>query len=108
MYYFVLCYGKNSFDSLVCSGNGYCVDIDNCLCKCDFRGNKCEIPVCFGYASDDSRVCSRNGICEKPNTCKCDPGYSGENCSKMVVSGSSRLSKIIFFEFLLIFLCCTF
>jgi len=37
------CYGLDSFNTNVCSGNGMCVGTDTCNCNAPFGGEECEI-----------------------------------------------------------------
>jgi hypothetical protein len=77
------CFGKQSTDPTVCSGNGNCTFIDTCGCKSGFTGNQCEVaPIftCFGKQSTDPKVCSGNGTCTATNNCNCINGYTGNQC----------------------------
>jgi len=46
----------------VCSGNGKCIDSNQCNCNYGFSGTNCEIKnsnfeICFGLMKNDSNVC---------------------------------------------------
>jgi hypothetical protein len=76
-----ICYGYNTTDPSVCSGNGICISTDDCQCKEGYKGYTCNLFSCFGTQNDDIKVCSGNGICSsigKINTnidsCKCNLG----------------------------------
>ncbi len=57
-----ICFGLNSSDPRVCSGQGYCVARNSCMCELYFSGSQCEIAVSgllyalgdnFNYATND-------------------------------------------------------
>ena len=86
------CYNISSFDQLVCSGNGICIDIDTCHCADGYYGEMCQSfnqsdlcnktreVICYEISSFDPDVCSGNGICIDIDTCHCADGYYGEMC----------------------------
>nr|CAG4715597.1 unnamed protein product [Naegleria fowleri] len=75
-----ICYGKNSADPTVCSGNGTCTDPNQCTCRSGYYSPECALYDCYGIVFNDTRVCSGRGSCYAPNNCSCNPNYSGNNC----------------------------
>lgn len=73
------CYSISPLSSNVCSGNGVCASIDNCVCYSNFTGATCSNPICYGKSSTDPTVCSGFGTCIAPNTCNCNQ-TTGNNC----------------------------
>lgn len=63
------CFGIDSLQPNVCSGNGTCVSRDLCLCKSGAAGSNCNLTACYGIAANTSGVCSGHGMCIAPNTC---------------------------------------
>ena len=61
------------------TGNGICVDYEECQCDDHWIGFSCEIPTC-----NDKNNCSSNGECVSPNKCECFEQYEGENCTEQV------------------------
>jgi alpha-tubulin suppressor-like RCC1 family protein len=57
------CFGVNFNEQNVCSGNGYCRDIDTCSCYNGFFGANCQNYTCFGISQSNSSVCLGNGVC---------------------------------------------
>jgi hypothetical protein len=77
---FYSCFGKNSSDPQICSGNGICNGTDQCSCETNYFGNQCQQTYCFGVLSTQNNVCSQNGICKEFDTCTCSPNFGGKNC----------------------------
>ena len=79
----VVCFGKNSSDSLVCTGHGSCTLPDECICQNGWTNRECQEPICFGHNAGATNVsiCSGHGSCTDFNTCSCDSGYTGIDCS---------------------------
>ncbi|EFC39096.1 predicted protein [Naegleria gruberi] len=86
------CYGVDSTDPSVCSGNGNCTSKNNCECNDGFSGNKCQTETvkCYGVVDTDPTVCSGHGNCSSKNNCLCDSGYSGNKCQTF--DGTSSIS----------------
>ena len=63
------------------TGNGICVDYEDCQCNDNWIGLSCETPTCY-----DVNNCSSNGLCVSPNNCECFEQYDGENCTESVPS----------------------
>jgi hypothetical protein len=74
------CFAKLPTDSLICSGNGLCIDSDVCSCSYGYYGNNCQHYQCFGKNSTLSNVCSANGVCISPDKCQCNINYDGNEC----------------------------
>jgi hypothetical protein len=74
------CFGKQSSDPLICSGNGICQKNGICSCQSNFTGLQCEFTSCYGKNSSQSNVCSGNGNCTDTNVCSCTSGYEGDQC----------------------------
>ena len=74
------CFGRNSTDAMVCSGNGACLDENVCSCKSNYTGSDCSLTTCNGTLSNQANVCSGNGNCTSFNTCQCKNGYGGPLC----------------------------
>jgi hypothetical protein len=107
--YLPVCFGKVSSDPTVCSGNGQCNTLNNCVCKLGYNdptgrccvdngkcackdgyiGSQCEIVICGGIWSNDPTVCSSRGVCNRPNQCDCPPGFIGSFCQFPVCYGLS-------------------
>lgn len=80
------CFGIENTNSSVCSGNGYCQNLDFCSCNDGYFGNQCEKWNCFGVIENSSLVCSGIGECSKPNQCICPDGFIDDVCSISLVS----------------------
>jgi hypothetical protein len=83
------CYGRNSSDSEVCSGNGQCTRLNECTCFDNYSGANCDVAHCFGLASNDSQACNGNGICVAPDLCICDDDYYGDTCKNFTCYSNS-------------------
>ncbi|EFC45190.1 predicted protein [Naegleria gruberi] len=102
---FPICFGIQSSDPFVCSGNGYCAKPNVCTCKAGFIGAQCQsvflnativvyespLLICFGIQSSDPLVCSGNGNCTLPNKCACKPGFLGSACQEVDISLTNSL-----------------
>jgi hypothetical protein len=106
----VYCFDNFSKEPFVCSGNGKCIETDNCECSSAYGGKDCSLPKCFDQLSTNSTVCSGNGRCIAPNTCQCSSrlwvgkeveGKYVDNCGGYIVP---RLMVIVFYSFLSIIL----
>src|SRR5690606_24605262 len=76
----VICFGKLSNDSSVCSSKGTCSQPNQCTCETGYTGEECQHPICFDKIASDPTVCSGNGICVEPNNCNCTEGFYGQEC----------------------------
>jgi len=74
------CYGVDSNDPNVCSGNGLCTAPDTCVCDAGYIGSDCDVMTCGGIDFNDPSVCGGNGVCIGPNHCDCMPTTGGEEC----------------------------
>ena len=72
---------KNNHENYFFTGNGICVDYEDCQCNDNWIGLSCETPTCY-----DVNNCSSNGLCVSPNNCECFEQYDGENCTESVPS----------------------
>ncbi len=64
-----------------CSGNGTCVQTDQCECDDGWTGSDCSLLTCFGIARNVASVCSGHGSCIGIDECQCDSGWMGVDCS---------------------------
>jgi hypothetical protein len=111
-----ICFGMNASDIMVCSGNGSCIEPNNCSCydgftgvTCELKiakemnytetnctsewtGSNCTIPICFGSNASDPHVCSGNGVCIAPNNCTCDIDTMSELCERNSTDGGECIS----------------
>lgn len=85
------CFNKNPADPTVCSGNGECVDQDQCKCYSGFKGHLCQTvdtnaPTCAGKRAYDHTVCDGRGQCIGKDDCKCNPPFvsMGGKCNPFV------------------------
>ena len=76
------CFGIDSSDPSVCSGNGTCISNDNCICDSGWEGDQCNISIyyCDGIIYSDPNVCNGHGDCISEDNCDCDTGYFGIYC----------------------------
>jgi len=89
----VTCFGKNQFDSQVCSGSGYCIRTDECICQENrFTGPQCETPICFGQSAREPHVCNGFGTCTGPDQCACRLENSGRTCAQCFGAPSVQCS----------------
>ncbi|KAF0975103.1 hypothetical protein FDP41_005856 [Naegleria fowleri] len=97
------CFGVDSLNKYVCSGNGACVAPNKCQCKNGAFGERCEQFTC----GDGSKPpCSGHGICIGPQMCACNassttgywggancemcqPSYSGAQCTDRFCSADA-------------------
>eukprot|EP01080_Neovahlkampfia_damariscottae_P004133 gene4133-7443_t len=98
------CYGKNSTDNNVCSGNGTCYYDNTCLCKNNNYGYACqdEIFNCYGALSTNITVCSSKGKCIGPNQCSCQTNYLGDQCETYHYSLGSTTFVSYFLLFVMV------
>jgi hypothetical protein len=81
------CHNVRSDNNDVCSGNGHCPELDECVCDSGYEGENCESFSCFGVPSTNSTVCSGRGSCVTVDTCSCNEGYFGEACDEFKCFG---------------------
>ncbi|KAL0488540.1 tenascin-X, partial [Acrasis kona] len=74
------CFGIKYNNSLVCSGNGTCVDVDKCSCRAGYYGQRCEAYNCYGNMYNSTSACSGNGTCADVDKCVCKQGFYGQRC----------------------------
>ncbi|KAG2392646.1 hypothetical protein C9374_011371 [Naegleria lovaniensis] len=98
-----MCYGVDSLNKYVCSGNGACVAPNKCSCKPGAYGERCEQFTCGEIGKPQ---CSGHGICVGPQMCSCNastttgywggsncemcqPSYSGAQCTERSCSAAT-------------------
>ncbi|KAF0978791.1 hypothetical protein FDP41_001861 [Naegleria fowleri] len=75
--------------TFVCSGNGDCVNEDDCKCREGYFGQDCSVSKCT-----DLNNCSLNGLCIAHNNCSCFPNFFGDDCSSTIPSLHSRCVEV--------------
>jgi len=93
----VSCFGLQSSNPLVCSGQGICIASNYCGCGAGYSGSQCAsfTFTCFGLAPGTPTVCNGHGTCTGPNTCVCNTRYSGTQCQTFTSSTSLMNFSII-------------
>ena len=89
------CFGVNSKDPAVCSGNGVCTNNDVCTCQPGYYGTQCENWDCFGTAHNNAGVCNSHGQCVAPDLCKCNVGWSTEQCQAQIAGDIASLLQAL-------------
>lgn len=95
------CFGINSTNSQVCSGQGICVYPSMCNCNVGFIGYACQYvqlnTTCFGISSFDSNVCNGASACIQQDKCICDTTKGLENNVNIeIFIGTIKLQMEIF------------
>jgi hypothetical protein len=87
------CFGKNTSDTDICSGHGFCSAPDSCQCSTNYGGQECQYIKCNGIISTDGSVCHNHGNCTAIDTCSCIPGYTGADCEITLCYGIPHYSS---------------
>lgn len=78
-------------ESLVCSGQGSCLDGQSCSCDLGFYGGYCE-SFCPGLLRTNASVayeCRGHGVCQTDSfVCQCEEGFQGPDCAPQLLEGS--------------------
>ena len=60
-----------------CSGHGWCVRPNTCVCQSGWTGSECSHVSCADICN-----CSGHGACVGPNVCQCNDGWIAPNCAQ--------------------------
>ena len=60
-----------------CSGHGWCVRPNTCVCQSGWTGSECSHVSCADICN-----CSGHGACVGPNVCQCNDGWLAPNCAQ--------------------------
>ncbi|EFC39663.1 predicted protein [Naegleria gruberi] len=76
-----VCNGLLETEDNVCSGNGQCIGLNQCLCKAGYNGTFCENEaICNDIPQSSKLACSGNGNCTFSG-CSCKASFYGSDCS---------------------------
>eukprot|EP01135_Chromosphaera_perkinsii_P003259 Nk52_evm34s239 gene=Nk52_evmTU34s239 len=90
---------QKQLNSLVCSGRGQCLQMDNkgvsqCSCDYPYGGDKCEKVIWSCAPSESGKPCGENGECVERSAfdvfinggplkaCQCKDGWRGQACNE--------------------------
>jgi len=79
------CHGTVHYNPDVCSGHGFCLMEDRCICYEGYTGYQCQKEInCHDIKKSDKNVCSGHGECTEYGICKCNEAYRGLECGSVV------------------------